>query len=176
MGCGCVRWLDLLTSFSLSLSAPVGIFNDIFAYNEYRNDLWSRPRRDIHVRFVIARGWRRQDARSWTSTGIYLIISSISLLLLYKHGHGYAGRRTVLIYTTSMSLVTIVWFVSNAFADGAMLLREYSTREQCQPLFLLGKITAALQLLGGDLLLVPSGQASRPPPCLIARDSCTRCS
>jgi hypothetical protein len=81
-------------------------------------------------------------------SGIFLVISSISLFTLLRHGRRYSGRRISVVYTTYMLVVVTVWWMLSAFT--------VSSGRICDPLATLDveKLCIALEILGGNALLV----------------------
>jgi hypothetical protein len=60
-------------------------------------------------------------------------------------------------YTVSMSVVTTVWYSAAALMEAGVLIPVPLPPGECRPAYLVSKLCAALQQLGGDALLVILG-------------------
>jgi hypothetical protein len=82
------------------------------------------------------------------------LLASSSFYILLRHGHRYQGRRVLLGYTAYMFVVVTIWHASATVMWSFPLIGAPAMADSCAPAFVVTKICAALQVLGGDAMLV----------------------
>lgn len=86
--------------------------------------------------------------------GGYMVMSIVSLCLLFRYGSQYPGRRLTIAYTTFMTVVVTVWFTTASITITDELMATSLLDLQCQSPNIVAKVSGTLQILGGDALLV----------------------
>jgi hypothetical protein len=93
--------------------------------------------------------------------GMYIIVSGISLYLLLRHGHGYAGRTPLILYSAYSLFVGTAWYAGNMVNVAVILgatLDEAATSSvenvACSSTYIFTMVCATLQIFGSDALLV----------------------
>jgi hypothetical protein len=90
-----------------------------------------------------------------TIAGMEIILSVVATYLIVKSGRPFVGRKLTLGYMACMVILTSIWFIAGARLTAELLLEgEVPSGGECSAVIMATKVTAMLQVLGSDVLLV----------------------